>query len=140
VSDREAQARREAVRRVLSGQRPADVAAALERSVRWIFKWVSRYDPGGADWADSGSRAARHVANKTAPAIEALVLQVRAQLAADPWSQVGAVAIAWELRKLGLDRVPELRTIERILARHGIRRRPRREARAASGRTTAPST
>lgn len=133
MPDREAQARREAVRRVLSGERPADVAAALDRSVRWVHKWVSRYDPGAPDWAKGASRAARHVANRTGPEIEAVVLEVRGRLAADPWSQVGAVAIAWELRKLGLDQVPELRTIERILARHGIRRRPRREQRIPKG-------
>jgi putative transposase len=127
VPDREAELRREAVRRVLSGESAVAVAAALGRSQRWVFKWHARYAPGEPGWAAGQSRAARRVANKTAPEIEALVLEVRAQLAADPWSQVGAVAIAWELHKLGVGEVPELRTIERLLARHGVARRPRRE-------------
>jgi transposase len=133
VLEQETRLRREAVRRVLGGERPIEVAADLDRSVRWVHKWVARYDPGFSEWAASRSRAARRVANRTDPEVEALVLEVRARLAADPWSQVGAVAIAWELRKLGLAEVPELRTIERILARHGIVRRPRRERRTPKG-------
>src|SRR5680860_231759 len=55
-----------------------------------------------------------------------LVLKVRQHLEKDPWAQVGASAIVWELEKLGVDDPPPLRTIERILARHGVSRRVRR--------------
>jgi hypothetical protein len=59
--------------------------------------------------------------------VEALVLGVRARLEENPWSQVGAPAIAWELEKLGAG-LPPLRTIERILQRAGVtdRKRPGR--------------
>jgi hypothetical protein len=50
--------------------------------------------------------------------IEAQVLEVRARLEENPWAQVGAPAIAWELEKLGAV-VPPQRTIERILERTG---------------------
>jgi hypothetical protein len=55
------------------------------------------------------------------------VLGVRERLAENPWAQVGAPAIAWELEKLGAG-VPPQRTIERILQRAGLteRSRPRR--------------
>jgi hypothetical protein len=46
------------------------------------------------------------------------VLAVRERLAANPWAQVGAEAIAWELKKLGVEPPPR-RTLERILARAG---------------------
>lgn len=49
-----------------------------------------------------------------------------AAVAAEPWAQVGASAIAWELTKLGIDDPPPPRTIERILARHDEPRRARR--------------
>jgi len=44
---------------------------------------------------------------------------------ADPWAQVGATAIAWEMEKLGVD-PPETWTIDRILKRAGV---PKRRAR-----------
>jgi len=125
--DADERVRRQAVRRVLAGERVVEVARALGRSERWLFKWLSRYDPTDAGWALERSRAPEHVPNQSDPKIEALVLQVRARLAAQPWSQIGAPAIAWELEKLHLRTIPELRTIERILERAGV---PRREVRS----------
>ncbi len=57
------------------------------------------------------------MANRSTPRIEALVLSVRTRLAKQPWAQIGAPAIAWELEKLHLRQIPELRTIERIRGR-----------------------
>lgn len=113
--DADERVRRQAVRRVLGGERAVEVARALGRSERWIFKWLSRYDPSDEGWAVERSRAPQHVPSRSEPKLEALVLQVRARLAAQPWPQIGAPAIAWELEKLHLRRIPELRTIERIL-------------------------
>jgi hypothetical protein len=60
------------------------------------------------------------------------VLAVRARLEANPWAQVGAPAIAWELEKLGAV-VPAPRTIERILGRAGVTVRPRPGRRTSKG-------
>ncbi len=131
--DAEERARREAVRRAMAGEPVASIMAALGRSRRWVFKWLTRYQPKRADWAGSRSRAPAVVANKSSAELEALVLKVRARLDADPWAQVGAAAIAWELSKLGVRPLPELRTIERILQRAGVRRRPQRVRYVAKG-------
>lgn len=131
--DADERVRRQAVRRVLGGERVADVAVALGRTERWLFKWVSRYDPADAGWALERSRAPAHVPARSDPKIEALVLQVRARLAAQPWSQIGAPAIAWELEKRHLRTIPELRTIERILERGDVPRRLVRSRYVAKG-------
>lgn len=111
--------------RVLSGEPAAKVAGDLGRTERWVRKWVARYDPSDKGWATDGSRAPRTVANRTPETVERLVLEVRQRLMDDPWAQVGAVAIAWELEKLGV-RPPEVWTIDRILRRRGV---PKRRAR-----------
>jgi putative transposase len=121
----EEEARREAVMRVLAGEPPGKVAAGLGRSDRWVRKWVGRYDPSDMDWAKERSRAPKTQAGRTLAATERLVLEIRDRLMADPWAQVGAVAIAWEMDKLGVTPLPT-RTIERILARAGV---PQRRAR-----------
>lgn len=131
--DSEERARRQAVRRVMAGERAVEVASALGRTERWVFKWLSRYDPADDGWAAARSRAPAHVPSRSDPKVEALVLQVRARLAAQPWSQIGAPAIAWELEKLHLRQIPELRTIERILERADTPRRQVRSRYAAKG-------
>lgn len=125
--DGEEKLRREAVRRVLAGESAAAIAQELRRSRRWVVKWLARYDPTDEAWARERSRAPRRVANRSAAKIEALVLSVRTRLQANPWAQIGATAILWELTKLHLRQLPEPRTIERILARAAVPRRARRE-------------
>ena len=124
--DAEERARREAVRRALSGEPVAAIMARLGRSRRWIFKWLERYDTEDDGWARSRSRAPRTVGNKSDPELETLVVSVRAKLQANPWAQVGSAAISWELHKLGVRGLPQLRTVERILARAKVPRRQMR--------------
>ncbi len=114
--------RREAVARVLSGEPAAKVAADVGRTERWVRKWVARYDLANERWAVDRSRGPRTVPNRTPEATERLILEIRARLMADPWAQVGAVAIAWELEKLGVV-PPAVWTIDRILRRAGVAKR-----------------
>ncbi len=124
--------RREAVARRLGGESVEEVARAVGRSRQWVTRWVKRYDPTDPDWSRQRSRAPRRVANRTPAEVEAQVLAVRERLTANPWAQIGAEAIAWELEKLGV-RPPTTRTIERVLARAGAVRRSRRERPRARG-------
>lgn len=128
---REERVRQEAVARVLSGEPVAKVAADVGRTDRWVRKWVSRYDPGD-EWAKDRSRAPHRAGNRTDEATEQLVVEVRERLMANPWAQVGAVAIAWELEKLGVE-PPEVWTIDRILRRHGVKKRRARTAYVPKG-------
>lgn len=124
--------RREAVRRRLAGESPEAIAVDLGRTRQWVAKWAARHDPSDPDWAKGRSRAPGRVPNRTAAGVEGQVLAVRARLAANPWAQVGAPAIAWELEKLGAVVVP-LRTIEAILERAGATRRERPRRRQSKG-------
>lgn len=128
----EIELRREAARRRLAGESPELIARDLGRTRQWVAKWAARYDPADPGWAAGRSRAPVRVANRTAGEVETGVLAVRARLEENPWAQVGAPAIAWELNKLGAV-VPPLRTIERILTRAGVTERPRPRRRASKG-------
>jgi len=132
VATREQRLRSKAVARRLAGESPEAIARSLGRSRQWVARWVRRYDPADSDWAKERSCAPRQVANRTPGDVEAQVLAVRARLEANPWAQIGAEAIAWELEKLGA-RAPTTRTIERILKRAGVVRHSRRERPLAKG-------
>jgi transposase len=126
----EIERRRTAVRLRQEGHTTAAVAEQLGRSQRWVRKWTARQQAAeqGTDWALSHSRAPHTRPTETAQEVVDQVLAVRAKLEEDPRSQVGALAIAWELHLLGVDPVPQVWTINRILARAGVtkprRRRP----------------
>jgi putative transposase len=124
--------RREAARRRLAGESPRAIARDLGRTRQWVAKWAARYDPHDPGWAEGLSRAPKRVANRTAAGVAAQVLEVRKRLEANPWAQVGAPAIAWELSKLGTV-VPPERTIEEILERAGATKRQRPGRRASKG-------
>ena len=113
----EAEQRREAVRRRLAGESPAEIARTLGRSRQWVAKWVRRQEAGEDDWAAGRKRGPERAPHRTSAELEALVLAVRERLVANPWAQVGAEAIAWE-RKLAVEPPPR-RTVERIVARAG---------------------
>src|SRR5215216_6899271 len=130
MEDPEIRARREAARGRLAGESPRAIARDLGRTRQWVAKWAARYDPHDRSWAEGRSRAPKRVANRTAAGVESQVLEVRARLEANPWAQVGAPAIAWELEKLGAV-VPPARTIEEILARAGATKRQRPGRRAS---------
>ena len=132
MEDPEIAARREAARRRLAGESPRAIARDLGRTRQWVAKWAARYDPHDRSWAEGRSRAPKRVARRTDVEVEAPVLEVRKRLEENPWAQVGAPAIAWELEKLGVV-VPPVRTIERIIARAGATKRQRPGRRASKG-------
>lgn len=120
--------REEAVRRRLAGEGPAEIAVALGRTTRWAgSKWVARHGEEGHDdaWAQGRSRAPHHSPTRTQVELEDRVLAARARLVANPRAQYGALAIQWDLRRVGVEPIPPARTIERILARAGVAQ-PRR--------------
>ena len=125
----ERELRMEAVRRRLSGESPTEIAEGLGRSTRWVRKWVIRARDGDSDWALDRSRAPYTSPRRTPDHVRRAVVEVRGRLASNPRSQFGAVAIAWELRRLGMRPVPELWTINRILASEGLSKPRRRQAR-----------
>jgi hypothetical protein len=124
--------RREAARRRLAGESPRAIARDVGRTRQWVAKWAARYDPHDPGWAEGRSRAPGRVANRTAREVEAQVLEVRKRLEENPWAQVGAPAIGWELEKLGAVVVPQ-RTIEEILERAGATKRQRPGRRQSKG-------
>lgn len=132
MDNAEKEARRKAVLRVLAGEPPSKVAADFGRTDRWVRKWVTRYDPANEAWAAGLSRAPRTQAAKTPEDIKRVVLEIRERLMSNPWAQVGAVTIAWEMDKLGVAPL-NLRTIERILTRAGVPKRRARNRYAPKG-------
>jgi len=117
--------RREAIRRHLQGERRCDICRDVNRTTRWFDKWWAEYrrDPQ-TDFA-AHSRAPHTSPQTIASAIVQTVALVRHTLeaAATPATKYGLIgngAIRSELKRLGVESLPSLTTIQRIIAQAGL--------------------
>jgi len=116
-----------AVRR---GQSLRAVARQFGVGLATVAYWVERAKGqrlDGVDWPDR-LRAPRKT-RRTTTALEDRVLQAGRDLAQSDLGAIGAELIRQALREQGVAALPSVRTINRILARHGVldgRRRTRR--------------
>jgi transposase InsO family protein len=116
------QLRKLAVQRYKSGESPASICASLGKSRFWLYKWVQRFNEGGAEWFKDRSRRPSVTSNRTAREIEEIVKAIRHNLNAQNLF-CGAQAILWEMEDLGIKPLPSIRTINRIIARNGLKQR-----------------
>lgn len=61
----EEELRKQATQRHLAGESPKAVYISLDRSKKWFFKWLSRYQSGGDAWYQKRSRATAYEASRT---------------------------------------------------------------------------
>ena len=116
--------RRRAIERYLDGESPTAIGAALGYSRWWFYKWLRRFTTDGPDWFRERSRRPHTTPTRVAASVEQLVTSLREQLDEEGLFS-GAQAIHWELIDLGVEPIPSVRTIGRILARHDLIRRRR---------------
>jgi putative transposase len=115
--ERQVLERQRAIARYENGERPSAICRAMGRSREWFYKWLTRYQTGGARWADDASRRPRRSPRRVAADVETAILTIRRSLV-QRHLFCGAQAIAWELAELGVQ-PPSVRTINRVLERHG---------------------
>jgi putative transposase len=118
-------ARQRAITLRLSGRSVQSICQALGRSERWFHKWWRRYLELGADGLYDLTHATPHLAQRISPELERAILSIRRRLQAHAtpatrYSLIGASAILAELQALGVQPVPNPRTIERVLQRNGL--------------------
>jgi len=122
MSQNEEELRRRAVERYLKGETPAAICRSLGRSRRWFYKWLKRSKCRTVDWYAEKSRSRYGYPDRTAQEIEEAIKSVRLEL----YNQglfCGAQAIRGELEDRGIQSLPSLRTIERILKRNDLTNR-----------------
>ena len=117
--------RKEAVRLYWqAGLSKAEISRRLKKSRRWVARWLVRYDPeqGEQSLADRCS-IPKHRKEIYPQRIKKMVLKSRqarkAQARKYPYALIGAQAIYYELRDLGLTPYPPPRTIHFWLKQAG---------------------
>jgi transposase/transposase InsO family protein len=110
---------------VRSGKTVSQAAQELGRSRSWGYKWKARYEQEGWAGVKERSRAPRRVARQTLTTVRQEIVRVRSMLEAeaqepDQLGYIGAPAIYARLQSSGLQPLPGLSTIERLLRRAGM--------------------
>ena len=113
----------EAVKRYYSGQRASYIYNSLGKTKRWFYFWLNRYNPKDENWYKDKSKANKVIHSKTDKELESLVCNIRSKLAKTKYAQIGALAIQWELKKLGVKPIP-IWTINRIIKRNKLVKKP----------------
>lgn len=113
-----------AVKRYAKGERISSIARSLRRSRQWVYKWIERSKTGDepGEWQRRRSTRPHRHAHKLSDEIVEAVKLVRLSL----YNQglfCGAQAIEWELMALGIESLPSLRSINRILSREELTHR-----------------
>ncbi len=111
-----------ALQRFKAGEKPESICTSLGRSKVWLYKWIKRYSDDDLLWFEDRSRQPISMPHRTTAEIESIVKMVRLNLY-NKELFCGAQAILWELEDLGVQPLPSLRTIGRILARNGLTHR-----------------
>lgn len=106
-------------RHIHGGESPKNVYTSLNRSKKWFFKWLNRYQTGAPDWYKEQSRAPKTRPSEIDQEAKERILSTRQRLVSAPYAQIGVSAIKWELKKQDLP-FPSDRTINRVLKREGL--------------------
>jgi transposase InsO family protein len=118
-------ARQRAITLRLGGRPVQYICQALGRSEFWFHKWWRRYLEAGVEGLYDRTHATHHIAQRIAPELERAILSIRRRLQAHAspatrYRLIGASAILAELKALDIRPLPNPRTIERVLQRHGL--------------------
>jgi len=128
---RERELRRKAVQLSLRGLTPRAFLEQIQRSQRWLFKWLKCFAQGGWDALKSQGRQPCSIPGQYAPQAHGLVARARRQLEKRKVGLVGARSIQRELRRAHLLRkIPAEATIYRWLHADGVLKTARRKVRA----------
>jgi putative transposase len=127
--------RQRAIALYLQGRKKSEIARNMQRSRRWVHRWIERYDPDAPTVSlQNHSRAPKQMDGVYSERIKKMVLQSREERergkrAKYKYALVSAQAIYYELRELHVSPLPSPRTIHRWLKRAGqIRERKSRKA------------
>src|SRR5512138_1950875 len=121
----EIELRQRAIALHLQGRKKSEIARKLQRSRRWVHRWIGRYEPDAPTVSlQNHSRAPKQRDGGYPERIKKMILQSREERergkrAKYQYALVSAQAIYYELRELHVSPLPSARTIHRWLKQAG---------------------
>ena len=111
------QRRKQAVVRYLAGEKIEAICHDMHCAKSWLYTWKARYQADDPGWAKGLSTQPRHKPSQTPEPMAQSVVMLHRPLA-HSGQRGSATAIQQGLQQQGIEPIPSLRTIYRILQRH----------------------
>lgn len=111
--------REKAIKRYKNGESPKEIYQSLGKSKTWFFRWLKRYKLDGKNWANNHSCKPHRSPKRIDKIMEQTVIETRKHLEKKLYSQIGALAISYNLNQQGIIS-PPISTINKILRRNGL--------------------
>ena len=110
------QRRQQAVARYLAGEPIETICRDMRCAKSWLYKWKNRYRFDDPTWARSHSTQPRHNPRRLSPVIAQRIVTLYREGTPDGkrWS---AASIQKALQQQGIEPIPSIRTIYRIIQR-----------------------
>ena len=109
--------RQQALARYLAGDPIEAICRDLHCSKSWLYKWKARYRANEPGWATGRSTQPRHMPSQTPQPIAQRIVTLHRTLM-QSGKRGSAAAIQQGLKQQGIEPMPSLRTIYRILKRY----------------------
>lgn len=118
----EYQQRQEAIAQYISGETATRIAVKFKKSRKWVYHWIKRYKDriGETEWFKDESKAPKQVNRALSSDVEETILLIRRELMNEKMSQIGAISIQYECFRRGIQPIPAVWAINRIIAKHGL--------------------
>ena len=119
--------RRSAIHLLRAGQSVNSVAVELGKSTRWVRKWRKRYQTEGWDGLKDRSRRPHNIVRQTDIETRQKIRKSRSELEAEASEEkglkyIGGQAIRTRLKEKGVQPLPSVATIERVIREAGMTR------------------
>ena len=119
--------RKSAIHLLRSGKSVSETAQELSRSETWVRKWITRYEQEGWTGLESRSTRPHHIHQETSGEVKREIRKARSELEAEAsfragLKYIGGQAIRTRLRDKGVDPLPSIPTIERVIRAAGMTR------------------
>lgn len=114
--------RQEAISRYLAGEKISKIAHSLKRSRKWVHHWINRFKQKKQDsnWYKDESKAPKNTSQKLDAYVKQQILIIRKELMKEKMAQIGAISIQYECERRGIKPIPDVWTINRVIAKHGL--------------------
>jgi len=109
--------RKEAIRRHLQGESKTEISRALGKTRYWVNTWIKRYDPDDPEGSLADRLSTPKEPYRKWPreiinyAIQSRKLRMEAKAPGYEYALIGAEAIHYEMKSLGIKPTPPVRTI-----------------------------
>lgn len=109
--------RQEVLERYLAGDPIEVICREMGCAKSWLYKWKNRYQVTEPDWSQAHSRRPQTTPTKTPEAVASEIVRLSQTLSPEQSGTVSARVIRDHLGQHGVDAIPSMRTIARILNR-----------------------